>query len=67
MDWIFRIGIKVLLATLSIAIPPGKSSMEEYLSYNPVGHEKERKLTAILGLINIPTRKSLISEVVGIV
>lgn len=62
-----KIGKKVLLATLSIPIPPGKSSMEEYLSYNPVGYEKERKLTTILGLISIPSRRSLIAEVESLI
>ena len=60
----YRIGKKVLLATLAIPIPPGRSSMEEYLSYNPVAYEKERKLSALLSWVNIPTRKILIAEVV---
>ena len=38
--------------------------MEEYLSYDSVAYEKKRKLSSLLGLINIPTRKSLIQEVV---
>jgi len=57
------IGSKVLLASLSIAIPPGKSPMEEYLSFNVLEAEKDRKLANLLALISIPTRKSLLQEV----
>ena len=54
----------MLLASLSISVPPGKSSMEEYLSYNALEAEKDRKLANLLSLISIPTRKSLLQEVV---
>merc|ERR1712080_265694 len=62
-DELETIGSKVLLASLSILVPPGKSSMEEYLSYNALDAEKDRKLANLLSLISIPTRKSLLQEV----
>jgi len=58
-----KIGKKVLLATLSIPIPPEKSSMEEHLSYDSNAFDKSRRLTTLLRLINIPTRKSLMADV----
>ncbi|XP_057307108.1 eukaryotic translation initiation factor 3 subunit A-like [Hydractinia symbiolongicarpus] len=62
-----RIGSKVLLASLSINIPPGKSSMEEYLSYDSVLSEKDRRLATLLGLISLPTRKSVLNDVENII
>merc|ERR1712142_527213 len=61
------IGSKVLLASLSVKIPPGKSSMEEYLSYNALVAEKDRKLANLLSLITVPTRKSLLEEVENVI
>ncbi|XP_047128907.1 eukaryotic translation initiation factor 3 subunit A isoform X1 [Hydra vulgaris] len=62
-----KIGSQVLLATLSIPIPPGKSSMEEYLSYDTQAYEKDRRLATLLSLLSVPTRKSLIEDVEAII
>ena len=53
------------MASLAITIPPERSSMEEYLSYDSIAYDKKRKLSSLLSLINIPTRKSLIQDVVS--
>ena len=41
--------------------------MEEYLSYDTISYDKERRLTTLLGLIAIPTRQSLTDDLVRIV
>ena len=41
--------------------------MEEYLSYNGMVAEKDRKLANLLSLITVPTRKSLLEEVENVI
>lgn len=40
--------------------------MEEYLSYDSVLSEKDRRLATLLGLISLPTRKSILNDVVSV-
>ena len=56
----------MLLATLAVNIRPGKSAMEEYLSYDDDSHEKAKKLADLLGLQSVPTRNSLIMDMVSV-
>ena len=55
---------RVLLATLAVAIPVSLSETEKHLEYDEIVREKSRRLANLLGLQNIPTRASLVNDMV---
>jgi len=57
---------RVILAVLSIEIAPGQSAMEAHLNFNATQHDKDLKLTQILGLYQVPTRKSMAKDIIAV-
>ena len=55
-----------MLATLAIPIPVSLSETEKHLELDEIAREKSRRLAGLLGLQSIPTRTSLINDMVGI-
>lgn len=55
---------RVLLATLAIPIPVSLSETEKHLELDENAREKSRRLANLLGLQNIPTRASLLNDMV---
>lgn len=53
---------RVALATLAIPLPPARSEVDRFLETDESVVEKNRKLAALLGLTNPPTRMSLLKE-----
>lgn len=58
---------RVMLATLAIPIPVSLSETEKHLELDEIAREKSRRLAGLLGLQTIPTRASLINDMVRIV
>ena len=59
-----RMASRVLLATLAVPIPVSLSETEKHLEYDENVREKSRRLANLLGLQSIPTRASLVNEMV---
>ena len=57
---------RVVLATLAIPIPVSLSETERHLELDEIAREKSRRLASLLGLQNIPTRTSLINDMVNV-
>jgi len=64
--FLVRIASHVLLSTITVPIPVSLSNTEKYLELDESAREKSRRLAALLGLQTIPTRDSLIQEMVCI-
>lgn len=61
---ILRISSHVLLSTLAIPIPVALSDTEKYIELDEAAREKKRRLAALLGSQTIPTRETLIQDMV---
>lgn len=61
-----RMASRVMLATLAIPIPVSLSETEKHLELDEIAREKSRRLAGLLGLQTIPTRASLINDMVRI-
>ena len=59
-----RMASRVLLATMAVPIPVSLSETEKHLEYDENVREKSRRLANLLGLQSIPTRASLVNEMV---
>lgn len=59
-----RMASRVLLSTLAIPIPVSLSETEKHLELDENAREKSRRLANLLGLQNIPTRSSLVNDMV---
>ncbi|XP_078358114.1 eukaryotic translation initiation factor 3 subunit A-like isoform X2 [Oculina patagonica] len=57
-----KMASRVLLATLAIPIPVSLSETEKHLELDEVAREKSRRLAGLLGLQTVPTRTSLIND-----
>ena len=57
---------RVMLATLAIPIPVSLSETEKHLELDEMARDKSRRLAGLLGLQTIPTRASLINDMVRI-
>ena len=55
---------RVLLATLAVPIPVSLSETEKHLEYDEIVREKSRRLANLLGSQSIPTRASLLNDMV---
>lgn len=58
---------RVMLATLAIPIPVSLSETEKHLELDEMAREKSRRLAGLLGLQAVPTRASLINDMVSII
>lgn len=52
------------MATLAVPLPPARSEVDRFLETDESVIEKNRKLAALLGLSNPPTRISLCKDLV---
>ena len=59
-----RMACRVLLATLAIPIPVSLSDTEKYMEVDEITRDKSKRLAGLLSLQNVPTRDSLITEMV---
>lgn len=57
-----KMASRVLLSTLAIPIPVSLSETEKHLELDENAREKSRRLANLLGLQNIPTRSSLVND-----
>ena len=56
---------RLLVAVLSIPLPPPQTESDKYLMFDEVAREKSRRLATLLGLQTVPTRKKLVSDLVS--
>ena len=63
--FLVRMATRVVLATLAIPIPVSLSETERHLELDEIAREKSRRLASLLGLQTIPTRATLINDMVG--
>jgi translation initiation factor 3 subunit A len=60
-----RMASRLLVAVLSIPLPPPQTESDKYLMFDEVAREKSRRLATLLGLQTVPTRKKLVSDLVS--
>ena len=60
----YRMASQVVLATLSIPISQPATEFDKLLDMEGVSMEKARRLATLLGLQGLPTRASLIKDIV---
>ncbi len=56
---------RLLVAVLSIPLPPPQTESDKYLMFDEVAREKSRRLATLLGLQTVPTRKKLVGDLVS--
>lgn len=66
LPFFIRMASRVMLATLAIPIPVSLSETEKHLELDEMARDKSRRLASLLGLQAIPTRASLINDMVRI-
>ena len=66
LPFFIRMASRVMLATLAIPIPVSLSETEKHLELDEMARDKSRRLASLLGLQTIPTRASLINDMVRI-
>ncbi|CAF1204948.1 unnamed protein product [Adineta steineri] len=59
-----RLSTKALLAILSIPLPTPRTQIDEHLETEETTNEKQKRLTGLLSLQQIPTRASLIRDMI---
>ncbi|XP_073238688.1 eukaryotic translation initiation factor 3 subunit A-like isoform X4 [Porites lutea] len=59
-----KMASRVLLATMAVPIPVSLSETEKHLEYDENVREKSRRLANLLGLQSIPTRASLVNDMI---
>ena len=60
-----RIASRVLLATLCVPIEPTPSDVDRFLEVDQTGRDKARRLAALLRMNTLPTRASLLRDIVS--
>jgi translation initiation factor 3 subunit A len=60
-----RMASRLLVAVLSIPLPPPQTESDKYLMFDEAAREKSRRLATLLGLQTVPTRKKLVSDLVS--
>ena len=58
---------RLLVAVLSIPLPPPQTESDKYLMFDEVAREKSRRLATLLSLQTVPTRKKLVSDLVSVI
>ena len=61
------IASRVLLATLCVPIEPTPSDVDRFLEVDQAGRDKARRLAALLRMNTLPTRASLLRDIVCVV
>ncbi|CAF3804580.1 unnamed protein product, partial [Rotaria sordida] len=59
-----RLSTKALLSILSIPLPTPRTQIDEHLETDETINEKQKRLTSLLSLQQIPTRASLIRDMI---
>lgn len=59
-----RLSTKALLSILSIPLPTPRTQIDEHLETEETINEKQKRLTSLLSLQQIPTRTSLIRDMI---
>jgi len=59
-----RLSTKALLSILSIPLPTPRTQIDEHLETEATINEKQKRLTSLLSLQQIPTRASLIRDMI---
>ena len=59
-----RLATKALLAILSIPLPAPRTQIDEHLETEETLNEKQKRLTSLLSLQQVPTRASLIRDMI---
>ncbi|CAF4576843.1 unnamed protein product [Rotaria sp. Silwood1] len=59
-----RLSTKALLSILSIPLPTPRTQIDEHLETDETINEKQKRLTSLLSLQQIPTRASLIHDMI---
>jgi len=55
----------VLCATLAVPLPAARNQTDQLLDLDDGGVEKQKRLAALLSLNSLPTRQSLVKELVS--
>lgn len=61
-----RMACRVLLATLAIPLPSSHPEFDRFIETDKSPLEKAQRLAVLLGLLQPPTRASLLKELVSI-
>ena len=56
---------RVLCATLAMPLPAARNQTDQLLDLDDGGVEKQKRLAALLSLTSIPTRQTLVKELVS--
>ena len=60
-----RLASRVLCATLAMPLPAARNQTDQLLDLDDGGVEKQKRLAALLSLTSIPTRQTLVKELVS--
>lgn len=63
---IFRMACRVLLATLAIPLPSSHPEFDRFIETDKSPLEKAQRLAVLLGLLQPPSRASLLKDLVSI-
>jgi len=59
-----RLASRVLCATLAVPLPVARNQTDQLLDLDDGGVEKQKRLAALLSLSSLPTRQTLVKELV---
>jgi len=59
-----RLASRVLCATLAVPLPAVRNQTDQLLDLEDGGVEKQKKLAALLSLNSLPSRQTLVKELV---
>jgi len=60
-----RLASRVLCATLAVPLPAARNQTDQLLDLDDGGVEKQKRLAALLSLTSLPSRQTLVKELVG--
>ena len=60
-----RLASRVLCATLAVPLPAARNQSDQLLDLDDGGVEKQKRLAALLSLTSLPTRQTLVKELVS--
>lgn len=63
---VFRMACRVLIATLAIPLPSSHPEFDRFIETDKSPLEKSQRLAVLLGLLQPPTRASLLKDLVSI-
>jgi len=60
-----RLASRVLCATLAVPLPAARNQSNQLLDLDDGGVEKKKRLASLMSLNSLPTRQSLVKELVS--